>query len=261
MARARPGRVAILAAMEQEVADLRSALQVEPGAGRVVGGRDYLAGELWGVPVVLVWSRWGKVAAAITTTHVLAAFDPCEVIFTGVAGSLHRSVSVGDIVVAESLVQHDMDASPLYPRYEVPLLGRSEFPGDARVRADLLQAARGYLAHDLDSTLTESTRRALGIASPVSHVGQIISGDAFIAGATEVSDLQSRLPQALCVEMEGAAVAQVCHEHDVPFGVMRVISDNADDTAAVDFPTFLHHVAARYTHGVLRRYLVARHRA
>lgn len=254
-------RIAVLAAMEQEVADLRAALELQPGAGRVAGGRDYLAGELWGVPVVLVWSRWGKVAAAVTTTHVLAAFDPVEVIFTGVAGSLHPSVGVGDIVVAESLVQHDMDASPLFPRHEVPLLGRAEFPGDDRVRAGLLQAARGFLAEDLHDALAAQTRRAFGISSPTTHLGQIISGDAFIAADADVSDLRARLPRALCVEMEGAAVAQVCHEHGVPFGVVRVISDSADDNAAVDFPAFLQQVAGRYTHGVLRRYLLDRHRA
>jgi len=249
-------RIAILAAMEQEIADLRRTMVVDESASTEswprTGGRHYLAGTLWDVPVVLAWSRWGKVAAAVTTTHVLAMYDPSHVVFTGVAGSLRPGVAVGDVVVAESLVQHDMDASPLYPRHEVPLLGVSAFAADPQLSARLRAAARRFLDADLVGDVPAATRARFAITEPTVHVGQIASGDRFVSGAETVGLLREQVPQALCVEMEGAAAAQVCYEHEVPFSALRIISDVADDNAHVDFAAFLHEVATRYSYGVLR---------
>lgn len=221
------------------------------------GSRDYLSGQLWGVPVVLAWSRWGKVAAAVTTTHVVAGFDPAEVIFTGVAGSLSRALSIGDIVIAESLVQHDVDASPLFPRHEIPLLNRTAFPTDSRIRRRLHRAAEAFLADDLRQAVPARAVSSFGLTDPRSVPGQIATGDQFISSADTVADLRRRLPQAVCVEMEGAAAAQVCYEHGVPFGALRIISDIADDNAQTDFPSFLEQVASAYTFGILRRYLAS----
>ncbi len=255
------GRIAILAAMPEEIAGLRSHLVVDEGAslpaapGRA--SRELLAGTLFGVPVVLAWTQWGKVAAAITATHVLAAYSPSAVIFTGVAGGLVPKVAIGDVVVADSLVQHDLDASPIFPRYQIPLLGRSSLSSDDQLRDDLAAAASAFLAEDLSAGVP-AAREQFGIRQPVVHLGQIASGDQFISDATAAADLVQRLPGTLCVEMEGAAVAHVCLEHDVPCGVVRVISDRADASAAVDFPAFLQQIASAYTLGILRRYLRGR---
>ena len=252
-------RVAILAAMPQEMRDLRDDLVVDPSAALAAdparGSREFLAGRLWGVPVVLAWTRWGKVAAAVTATHVLATYAPDAVIFTGVAGSLDPAVGIGDVVVADSLVQHDMDATPLFARHEIPLLGASELAADATIHAGLLRAAEQFIGEDLSGSVPSTARSAFGIRDPRVHAGQIATGDRFVNDAAAGADIRLRLPRALCVEMEGAAVAQVCHEHAVPCGVVRVISDRADDHAGTDFASFLQHVASAYTHGILRRYL------
>ena len=255
-------RVAIISAMRAEVADLHDSMTVDPELslthGQSQGMRDYWAGELWGVPVVVAWSRWGKVAAASTTTHVLQTYRPREVILTGVAGSIDPDVRVGDVVVADTLVQHDMDASPLFPRHEIPLLGVTEVAADPGIKEDLLDATAGFLTDELPQRLPEQTRAGFRIGDPRARVGQILTGDQFISGTAAVADLRDRFPGGRCVEMEGAAVAQVCFEHSVPFGVIRTISDTADHNADIDFEAFLRQVAATYSHGILRRYLAHR---
>jgi adenosylhomocysteine nucleosidase len=254
-------RIAILAAMPEEIAGLHAQLEVDDRAtlpaapGRA--SRELLAGTLWDVPVVLAWTQWGKVAAAITATHVIAAYSPSAVIFTGVAGGLVPQVAIGDVVVADSLVQHDVDASPIFPRHEIPLLGRTSFSSDEGLRADLAAAADAFLAEDLPTAAPAAGER-FGIQRPVVHRGQIASGDQFISDRAVATDLVRRLPATLCVEMEGAAVAHVCHEHEVPFGVVRIISDRADTDAGIDFPAFLEQIASAYTQGILRRYLRGR---
>lgn len=253
-------RIAILAALPEEIAGLQADLVVDPAESRAAapqhGAREFLAGELWGVPVVLVLAHWGKVAAAITTTHVLTAYSPSAVIFTGVAGSLVPQAAVGDVVVADTLVQHDMDARPIFSRHEIPLLGRAEFVSDETLRAGLTRAASDFLAEDLPHAIPQA-RAMFDITDPSVHEGQIATGDQFIQDPTVVADLTTRLPQALCVEMEGAAVAHVCHDHCVPYGVVRVISDRADHAASGDFSAFLQ-VASAYTAGILRRFLLDR---
>lgn len=247
--------------MPQEITELQMLLVPDSAASLPAApsraDRDYLAGTLWDVPVVLAWTHWGKVAAAITTTHLLASYDVSEVIFTGVAGGLAHGVGIGDVVVADTLIQHDVDASPLFPRHEIPLLGRDTLASEERLREDLAAAARRFLSDDLAETVGAVQER-FGIRDPRVHLGQIASGDQFISDPATAEELRGRLPTALCVEMEGAAAAQVCHDHDVPFGAVRIISDGADDSAPADFTAFLADVASSYTAGILRRYLSGR---
>lgn len=247
----------IVAALHEEIADLLA--EMAPGA-RIerIGMRDYHVGRLHGQDCVVVLARIGKVAAAATTAALIHRFEVTEVVFTGVAGGLAHGLSVGDVVIADTLTQHDMDASPLFPRFEVPLLGRTAFDAEPTLRDALAQAARGWIAEELAVQVSAGLRDELQMTAPRVHVGQIASGDRFVSSAGEVERLRDSLPQALAVEMEGAALAQVCHEYGVPFAVMRTLSDAADDTAHVDFPRFLRDVASHYSHGILRRFLMAR---
>jgi adenosylhomocysteine nucleosidase len=251
--------IAIMSAMDSEIADLRRELHPNPSSGdgphTRAGRRDYYSGTLWGVPVVLAFSRWGKVAAASTALHLIHHYEPAEIIFTGVAGSIDPRTKVGDIVVATALVQHDMDASPLFERYELPLLGLSALPTTEGLRERLVQAANGFISNDFTSSLTPESVQRFNVQSPTVAVGEIASGDQFIASPEIGRSIKSRLPACLCVEMEGAAVAQVCYEHNVDFGVIRTISDRADSAADIDFPAFLAEVASYYSHGILRRLL------
>ncbi|MGC7406742.1 5'-methylthioadenosine/adenosylhomocysteine nucleosidase [Pandoraea pneumonica] len=250
------GPLGIVAALHEEIADLLA--EMAPGA-RVehIGMRDYHVGTLHGRDCVIVLARIGKVAAAATTTALIHRFGVSEIVFTGLAGGLAHGLAVGDIVVADTLVQHDLDASPLFPRFEVPLLGRATFDTDASLRDALAQAARDWLSEEMPHHVAEVVRSDHGMRAPRVHIGQIASGDQFISSAAEVARLREALPLTLAVEMEGAAVAQVCHEYGVSFAIMRTVSDSADDEAHVDFPRFLRDVASHYSHGVIRRFLTS----
>ena len=133
---ARP--VAIVSAMAEELAALLA--EVRDVTVQTHAGRRFHVGTLHGAPVVLVLCGIGKVAAAMTTTLLAERYAPQALVFTGVAGGLGDGVRVGDVVVAEALLQHDMDASPLFPRFEVPLTGRSRFGADAALTAALAEA-------------------------------------------------------------------------------------------------------------------------
>ena len=238
---------AIVSAMQEELSAVLDRLQAQP---HEVAGRTFWCGSSHGQPVVAVLSRIGKVAAATTATTLIERFGVSRIVFTGVAGGLSPQVRVGDVVVADRFLQHDLDASPLFPRYEVPLYGRSQFESDARLSERLMHAAALALPRLL-AHLPEASRLGLPLDQARVRAGLVISGDRFVASHAESQDLQQRLPEALAVEMEGAAMAQVCHDYQVPFAAVRIISDRADDDATVDFLRFIRDIAARYSAEVI----------
>ena len=194
---------------------------------------------------MLALSGIGMVAAATTAALLLDLVEVGSLLFTGVAGGLGEGVRVGDVVVAEALLQHDLDASPLFPRYEVPLSGRSRFACDAPM-IDALGAAAAHALNALAVPLA-----AFGAAAPKVHRGLVVSGDRFVATAAESERLRAALPDALAVEMVGAAVAQVCADFGVRCAVLRCISDRADDAAHTDFTRFIDEVASLLAHAVV----------
>ena len=222
---------------------------LEGAQGMRLAGRMFHTGTLHGHDVVLTQSGIGKVAAAVSTTLAVQHFNAQALLFTGVAGGLSDGVAIGDLVLARALLQHDIDASPLYPRYEVPLTGCSRFAADEAL-SDALRAA---------------ALRCIGRASFVGHgagrarlhEGLVISGDRFIATAAQGAALRAALPDALAVEMEGAAVAQVCAAFGTPFAVLRTISDRADESAHGDFAAFIADVASVVTRSVVQEWLAA----
>ena len=228
------GPAAIVSAMHEE---LRALLPLLDDRHTVrLAGREFHHGMIHGQPVVLALSGIGKVAATTTAVLLMHAFDARQLVFTGVAGGLAAGVEVGDVVVARQLLQHDMDASPLFPRFEVPLTGRSRFDADTAL-ADALAAAA-----------------QLGTGARV-HQGLIVSGDRFVASAADSDALRALLPDALAVEMEGAAVAQACTDFGRPFAVVRTISDRADDDAHTDFARFIEEVASAATRAIIGEWL------
>lgn len=225
-------------------------------------GRAFWTGELQGRPVLLALSGIGKVAAATTATALIERFGVSRIIFTGVAGGLGEGVNVGDVVVAMEYLQHDMDASPLFPRWEVPGYASSRFACDANLSALLSGAASAYLISAGGQFGLKSISGHEPTAAPAAprvHAGLVASGDRFVCAASEALHLRSTLQAAghdvLAVEMEGAAVAQVCHDYGLPFAAVRTISDRADDTAHVDFPAFVRTVATRYAQGIVQALL------
>jgi adenosylhomocysteine nucleosidase len=220
---------AIISALPEEQAGLLRLLQNHEHSTHIPRGLDH--GLIHNKPVILALAGVGKVAAATTATMLIERYKVDRVVFTGVAGAVAAHVKVGDVVVGHEYLQHDMDASPLFPRFEIPYTGISRFAGDATLIAMILEA------------LDAGNIRASSQYGPKIHQGLIISGDRFVSSASEVQSLRQALPDALCVEMEGAAIAQVCHDYRIPFVAVRSISDKADDDAAVDFPKFVSEVA------------------
>ena len=246
--------LAIVAALHEEIADLIARMPDEQRERHA--GRDFWRGHLHGQPVVLVLCGIGKVAAATTAALLAERYRVGRIVFTGVAGGLGPGVRVGDLVLARQFLQHDMDASPLFPRHEVPGHGRSRFAADALV-TEALELACERVIMGLPALLPPSAVRAFGLQSPRLHQGLLISGDRFVATTAESQALQQELPDALAVEMEGAAMAQVCHDLGVRLAVVRTISDRADDAAHVDFPRFLSEVASRYSTAVIEALLTS----
>ncbi|MEX2540972.1 MAG: 5'-methylthioadenosine/adenosylhomocysteine nucleosidase [Trueperaceae bacterium] len=209
------GPIAILGAMAEELAALLEVL--EERSDRRVSGHDLHSGRLEGRHVLLGLCGIGKVNAA-ATAQLMALEQPRALIFTGVAGALDPGLDVGDIVVASDAVQHDVDVSAL--GYEP---GR--IPGEP-------------LAWPSDPALIDL---AVAAAAELTDVrverGRVASGDQFVADRDRTASLRERFG-ASCVEMEGAAVAQVCARAGLPFVIIRSISDNADHDAEVSFREF-----------------------
>lgn len=247
--------IGIMAALHAEIADLLNSM--ESVTTQRIGMRDYHQGLLHGQPCVLVLARVGKVAAAATAVTLIREFNVGQLIFTGLAGGVAGQARVGDIVIGTTLLQHDLDASPLFPRHEIPLLACSRLAADPSLSSALEQAAHDWLQHDWSQDVTAAARERFGLSAPRVHAGLIVSGDQFVNSVAAVQALRDELPEALCVEMEGAAVAQVCHEYGARFAVVRTVSDRADDSASHDFGGFLSAVASHYSSGILRRVLDA----
>ena len=239
----------IMGAMPEEMDKLIAAIdnpqKIESGS------RIYYCGQLYGQDVVAVFSRWGKVAAATTATHLILEFKVDRIIFTGIAGGISPELNVGDIVVGQNLYQHDMDARPLMQRFEIPLTGKTSFQSETH-HVDTMGTAVGNFLNN-DQLLLESL--ALEKICPKLCVGDIASGDLFISSQKMKNALIKNLPSVLCAEMEGAAVAQVCEDYKIPLIVVRIISDTADEKAHLSAIDFLNQHASKYSLSILKEYV------
>ncbi|MEN8764298.1 MAG: 5'-methylthioadenosine/adenosylhomocysteine nucleosidase [Wenyingzhuangia sp.] len=241
--------IGIISAMHDELSELLCLLKHKKTT--VLGNREYYSGSIGCQQVVIVFSKWGKVAAAITTTTLINNFQPQEIIFSGVAGAINPSLNIGDIVYGTSLVQHDMDASPLFDKFEIPLIGKSAIfsTENQNFYKCIKQFHRNYFKF-----ISKEEAAIYNIQKPKIIKGMIASGDEFISDTNKIEELQKELPSLECVEMEGAAVAQVCHEYQIDFSIIRIISDKADSNAYIDFPTFTKQIASRYAKGIIENY-------
>jgi adenosylhomocysteine nucleosidase len=183
-----------------------------------------------------------------------------QLIFTGVAGGIQKHLNIGDIVIGTSFVQHDMDCAGVLgiKRFEIPLLSLTEIPSTQDLQIKSKQAAKEYIELDLANTdavnnVDKQVLKNLKITKPIIYSGLIASGDQFISSQEKLQELQQALPDLLAVEMEGAAVAQVAYEYDLPFIVIRIISDKANDDSLIDFPLFIEEIASHFTAGIIKR--------
>lgn len=250
-------KIGIMGAMPEEIQSLLQYMQVE----KVVecAGRNYHVGTLFGCDAILVFSRWGKVAASATATFLITQFGVDQLIFTGVAGAVASQLTIGDVVVSDKLYQHDMNASPLMPKYQIPLTDRTFFYAN-KALVEAAKASVNQLFDTLTDKIEKNDLNTFQIINPKCVVGTIASGDQFVHTLAQVDSIMSDKPETLAVEMEGAAIAQVCVEHDIPFVVIRTISDGADHKSKVDFPKFVSKVARYYALHILKTMLEARYK-
>jgi len=243
--------IGIISAMQEEMQTLLENLQESTTS--VKGMRTYYKGTLFNRKVVLVFSRWGKVASTTTATQLINAYDIDEILFTGVAGSISKNLNIGDVVLGKHLFQHDMDARPLFDKFEVPLLGKTYFKTSVSHREKLYKATQNFI-NSYTEKIDSRKAKSFHILSPKVIISDIASGDQFISEDPIANKLNHDLPTVSCVEMEGAAVAQVCFEYDIPFSIIRIISDKANDNAHVDFPKFAKEIASHYALEILKNY-------
>lgn len=208
----------IIGAMEEEVAGLKENMTVARTLQRA--SMEFLEGSLAGKPVVVVRCGIGKVNAAICTQILADEFHVDAIVNTGIAGSLKNEINIGDIVLSEDTVQHDMDATGFGYEYGViPRMETSVFKGDER----LLALAR---------ECCEQVNPEIGV-----FVGRVVSGDQFISDKRK-KDWISEHFHGYCTEMEGAAIAQTAYLNQIPFLIIRAISDKADNSAQMDYNEF-----------------------
>ena len=244
--------VGIICAIQEEIALLEQDIRSEQDT--VIAGRRFIQGILYGKEVVLVMSRIGKVAVAVTTTLLIEHFGVNQIIFGGTAGAVDPSLKVGDVVIADRSVQHDFSVDET-DTFRIPLIDISYFQSDPLLTLQADQAAREYIQNEMHGDIPQEHLTKFGIQEPRVVTGTIASGDQFICDPQKNAWLYSKVDNIKCVEMEGAAMAQVCYEYQIPFTIIRVMSDCADNEASFSFDEFVKGAAQYFTRGSIRSLL------
>lgn len=208
----------IIGAMDEEVAKIKN--EMEDVTVTKKAGMDFYKGVISGHPVVVVRSGIGKVNAGICTQILVDDYNIDAVINTGIAGSLNPDINIGDIVLSTDTLEHDMDAVNFgYPLGQIPRMDTLSFEADNNLRRIAKEVCKQV---NPDVNVFE---------------GRIVSGDQFISDKEKKNWLIDNFA-GLCTEMEGAAIGHAAYLNKIPFLIIRAISDKADDSATMDYPTF-----------------------
>lgn len=210
-------KLGIIGAMEQEIETLLARMEDKVCTHRA--GSDFYEGKLSELDVVVVQCGIGKVNAALCTQILCDCFAVTHIINTGIAGSLCANLDIGDLVISQDAMYHDFNCCAFgYPAGKVPGMDVVAFPADKEL------IALGYQA-------------AEAVNAGHTKIGRVASGDQFVADGNLKNKIVE-LTKALCTEMEGAAIAQTAYRNGVPFVIIRAISDKADNSADMDYPSF-----------------------
>lgn len=227
----------IVCAMEEEIRLLASDMQVD--STEIIAKREFFSGKLYGKEVVLVKSMIGKVASASTVTTLIDRFKVDKVIFCGTAGGIDKALNVGDVVIADKLIQHDFDQGDPSLLFVIPGHNIAYFETDKELSSQIEKAVLDYTNGSYRDDIPKEYLDEFKITAPKTVRGTIASGDQFICDKEKNVWLEEKIDNLKCVEMEGASVAQICREFTVPLAVIRVISDSANDDSGVDFMKFV----------------------
>ena len=209
-------KLGIIGAMQQEIETLLEAMEEKTASEHA--GSTFYSGKLEGLDVVVVQCGIGKVNAALCVQILCDCFGVTHLVNTGIAGSLCATLDIGDLVISRDAMYHDFDCHAFdYPLGKVPGMPLS-YPADAALMEYALDAAQQ-------------------INPGHNHIGRVASGDQFICQKQQKEHI-IEVTQALCTEMEGAGIAQTAYRNQIPFVILRAISDKADDSADMDYPTF-----------------------
>ncbi len=223
--------IGIIGAMEIEVNYFKE--QMKNIKSEIISGTEFVSGELWGKETVVAVSGVGKVNAAICTQTMCLRFSPDFIINSGVAGGLEKSLNICDVVVATAVIQHDMDTTPLGdPIGLISGLNLVEIPCDTVLSQKLSLASQEAGIHTIN--------------------GKIVSGDQFINSAEKKGWLVDTFDACAC-EMEAAAIGHVAYKNDVPFCILRSISDNADGSSHISYSDFVAD-AAKNLYAVMNKF-------
>ena len=210
-------KLGIIGAMQEEVETLLALMENKKELRKA--GSVFYEGILEGLPAVIVQCGVGKVNAAMCAQVLCGLFDVTHIVNTGIAGSLCADLDIGDLVVSRDAMYHDVDAVHFgYPFGKVPGMDTTEFPAD--------EVLINYAFAAAESVNPGHTK-----------IGRVASGDQFVA-EKEVKERIITNTQGICTEMEGAAIAQTAYRNSIPYVILRAISDKADDSAQMDYPTF-----------------------
>ena len=210
-------KLGIIGAMREEVETLLEKLEGMTEAR--IAGSTFYEGSLEGLPVVIVQCGVGKVNAAICAQILCSCYGVTHLVNTGIAGSLCADLDIGDLVVSRDAMYHDIDCNTVgYPTGKVPGMDVIAFPADeAMIRCAFSAAEAVNPGH--------------------TKIGRVASGDQFVSSKALKEKIIS-ITNGLCTEMEGAGIAQTAYRNGIPFVILRAISDKADDSAEMDYPTF-----------------------
>lgn len=212
-------KIGIIGAMDVEVRELKSKMQEKKVTKKA--GMEFCTGRFGNNDVVIVQSGVGKVNAGICVQILVDDFHITHVLNTGVAGSLKNQINIGDIVVSTEAAYHDVDATVFGYKYgEVPQLGTASFPADPKLRKAAVEAVRKA---DPDIQVFE---------------GEVVSGDQFVGTHAQKEEILRHFPDAYCAEMEGCAIAQAAYVNEIPFVIIRAISDKADESTTMAYDEF-----------------------
>ena len=211
-------KVGIIGAMEPEVVHLLASM--DNTESQTIAGIEFIAGTLNGKEVIVTRSGIGKVAASIATTLLIERYAPEAIINTGSAGGFVDSLAIGDIVISSEVRHHDVDVTAF--GYEIG------------------QMAQQPAAFIPDKKLKEAATKAVIHLGEVKAIeGLICTGDSFVCDPIRTKTMLEHFPTMAACEMEGAAIAQVCHQFGIPFVVIRSLSDNANNDSPIDFDSYI----------------------
>ena len=248
--------VGIMATDEEELGNIVSFL--EGTVKRYTHGmRTFYRGQLWGVETVIVLSNVGKAAAAAAAVNLISEKVDC-IVFLGTAGALDKRLNIGDVVIAENLIEFDVDFRPFTALYSFPD-GKKEYYTDSNLRENSRDAVSEFLEKEIFSKIDEKFRQEMLIEAPKVITAAVGTADHFLISEDEIYNFTAFAPDIVCIDMESAAVAQVANNYGIPLAVIRTVSNYIDTPAdqnfrvAMNYNTFLQKVQAIYSTNILQR--------